>query len=333
MITMWIKALRVIPRITREEWNGLDIISRWLIASRAAVFIMTATAGIIGGLLAYRTGQFSWNIFILAIFGIVFAHATNNLLNDYVDYSRGVDHNNYYRAQYGPHPLEHGLLSKKSFILYILVSGLLALALGAVITGLTGWATLWLVGAGLFFLLFYTWPLKYYGLGELSVVLVWGPLMVGGTYFVVSHGQWNNWVAMVSLVYALGPTTVLLGKHADKMEQDVLKGVRTLPVIIGEKASRYLTISLWVLQYLLIIFLVVTKQLGPAMLVVFATVPRFIKAAKVFSKPRPDTAPESYDKNAWPLYLVAHAFEFTRIFGLLFLLGLVADVVIYKLVG
>ena len=135
MITMWIKALRVIPRISREEWNGLDIISRWLIASRAAVFVMTATAGVIGGLLAYRAGAFSWDIFILAVFGIVLAHATNNLLNDYVDYSKGVDHNNYYRAQYGPHPLEHGLLSKNSFLWYIVVSGMMALAIGFVITG------------------------------------------------------------------------------------------------------------------------------------------------------------------------------------------------------
>ena len=333
MITMWIKALRVIPRISREEWNGLDIISRWLIASRAAVFVMTATAGVIGGLLADRAGAFSWDIFILAVFGIVLAHATNNLLNDYVDYSKGVDHNNYYRAQYGPHPLEHGLLSKNSFLWYIVVSGMMALAIGFVITGLTGWATLWLVGAGLFFLLFYTWPLKYYGLGELSVVLVWGPLMVGGTYFVVSHGQWNNWVAMVSLVYALGPTTVLLGKHTDKMEQDVLKGIRTLPVITGEKTARYLTISLWVIQYILILWLVVSRQLGPSMLVVFLTIPRLIKTVKVFLKPRPDAAPEGYDKNAWPLYLVAHAFEFTRLFGLMFLLGLIADVMMYKVMG
>ena len=97
---MWIKALKVIPRISKEEWNGLDIISRWLIASRAAVFIMTALAGAIGGLLAYRNGNFSWHLFALSVLGIVMAHATNNLLNDYVDHSRGVDKDNYFRSQY-----------------------------------------------------------------------------------------------------------------------------------------------------------------------------------------------------------------------------------------
>ena len=35
--SMWRKALQVIPRISKEEWDKLDIVSRWLIATRAAV--------------------------------------------------------------------------------------------------------------------------------------------------------------------------------------------------------------------------------------------------------------------------------------------------------
>ena len=63
MVKMWIKALRVIPQINKEEWNHLDVFSRWLIASRGAVFVMTAIAACIGGLLAYRFGNFSLSIF------------------------------------------------------------------------------------------------------------------------------------------------------------------------------------------------------------------------------------------------------------------------------
>jgi 1,4-dihydroxy-2-naphthoate polyprenyltransferase len=332
MAQMWIRALKVIPRISKEEWDGLDVFSRWLIASRAAVFVMTSTAGIIGGLLAYREGYFSWTIFILAVLGIVLAHATNNLLNDYTDFTRGIDHNNYFRAMYGPHPLEHGYLSKSAFMGYILVTGILALGIGLYITSQVGPATLWLVGLGLFFLLFYTWPLKYIGLGEISVILVWGPLMIGGTYYVVSGGHWNNWVALVSLVYALGPTTVLLGKHTDKLLEDKSKGVRTLPVLAGEKFSRWLTIFLVLLQYGLVVYLVISRQLSPAILIVFLTIPRFVKMFKVFSKPRPDKSPEGYDERAWPLYLVHYAFKLTRIFGLLFLLGLIIDVILTRFV-
>ncbi len=331
MVKMWIKALKVIPQINKEEWNKLDIFSRWLIASRGAVFVMTAIAACIGGLLAYRYGNFSLSIFICTLLGLVLAHATNNMLNDYVDSKKGIDKNNYYRAMYGPHPLEHGLLSKKQFRVYILFTGILALLSGIFITYEVGLSTLWFFGLGLFFLLFYTWPLKYFGLGELSVVFVWRPLMVGGTYFVVSNGHWNNWVALISLVYALGPTTVLLGKHSDKLKEDRAKNVKTLPVIIGEKASRYTVIVLFLLQYAFILLLVVKYHFGIALLLVFLSIPKFIETTKIFLQPRPEKAPENSKDTGWPLYLVAHAFNFNRRFGLLFLLGLIIELVIYKL--
>ena len=40
-IAMWGKALRTIPRISKDEWNALDIVSKFLIASRAGVLIIT----------------------------------------------------------------------------------------------------------------------------------------------------------------------------------------------------------------------------------------------------------------------------------------------------
>jgi 1,4-dihydroxy-2-naphthoate octaprenyltransferase len=49
---MWIKALQIIPRIDKQEWDKLDVISRWLIATRAAVLIMTFISAAIAGLLA-----------------------------------------------------------------------------------------------------------------------------------------------------------------------------------------------------------------------------------------------------------------------------------------
>lgn len=329
--SMWVKALKGIPRITKEEWIRLDIFSRWLIATRAAVFIMTALAGAIGGLLAYRNGNFSWHLFALSVLGIVLAHATNNLLNDYVDHAKGVDKNNYFRSQYGPQPLEHGLLTKSGFMGYILVTGMIASFIGIYLIMVTGIAALWLFLAGLAFLLFYTWPLKYYGLGEPSVILVWGPLMVGGTYFVVSGGQWDNWVVLVSLVYALGPTTVLFGKHTDKLLQDKAKGIYTLPVIIGQKAARYSTIALWVLQYVFIFALVLSGKLGIAMLIVLLALPMLFSTIKIFTKPRPENKPDGPEGEGWPLYLVSHAFIYNRRFGLLFLLGLIVDVIFFKL--
>jgi 1,4-dihydroxy-2-naphthoate octaprenyltransferase len=155
--------------------------------------------------------------------------------------------------------------------------------------------------------------------------------MVGGTYFVVSGGQWDNSVVLLSLVYALGPTTVLFGKHTDKLPEDKAKGVRTLPVVIGEKAARYSTIGFWIVQYAFIISLVLTGHLGPAMLIVLFALPKLIWASKIFIHPRPLTKPDGASGEGWPLYLVSHAFEYNRVFGMLFLLGLIVDVILFKL--
>ena len=327
---MWGKALRTIPRITKEEWQNLDIVSQWLIATRSAVFIMTALAAAIGGFMALIAGNFNLANFLAALIGLVFAHASNNLLNDLVDSRKGVDKGNYYRSLYGPQTVEHGLLSTVGMIRFIGVTLLIALACGVFLIARTGPGTLYLMLAGLFFLLFYTWPLKYIGLGEFTVIVVWGPLMVGGSYFVTTGGEWSWPVAIVGLVYALGPTSVLFGKHIDKSEADKVKGVYTLPVILGEKVSRYTTIVLWVAQYALVGWLILSGSIGISLAIVLLALPKFLYTAVVFSQPRPTEKPEGILGQAWPLYLVHQAFIYNKRFGMLFLLGLIIDLVLVK---
>lgn len=329
-VQTWLKALKTIPRITEEEWKSYDLISKWLIATRSAVFILTALSAAVGGLLAFRLGEINWLYFSVALLGLIFAHASNNLINDLVDYNKGIDKDNYYRSQYGPQPLEHGLMTKPVFFRYIFITLLLAVASGIFLVWNTGPLTFYIALAGLFFLLFYTWPLKYIGLGEPTVLLVWGPLMIGGTFYVSGGSVWSWEAVMIGLIYAIGPTSVLFGKHTDKLKEDRAKGVKTLPVIIGEKAARYTNIGLWAAQFILVIFMVITRQMSYAMLIVFLAVPKYIWAYRIYSRPRPESEPEDLDRNVWPLYLSAHAFVYNRRFGGLFLLGLIADVVLIK---
>ena len=56
--SMWLKALRVIPRIDKDEWQKLDVISKWLISTRAAVLIMTFLSAALAGIFAAQVGQF-----------------------------------------------------------------------------------------------------------------------------------------------------------------------------------------------------------------------------------------------------------------------------------
>jgi 1,4-dihydroxy-2-naphthoate octaprenyltransferase len=251
------------------------------------------------------------------------------LLNDYTDYVKGVDQDNYYRAEYGPQPLVHGLMTKRQLLTYAGVTGALAAACGMALIALTDWNTAILMGLGIFFVLFYTWPLKYIALGEIAVLLVWGPLMIGGGYYVIA-GSWDWNVVLGSLPYALGVTGVIFGKHIDKFEVDKAKRIHTLPVVFGENASRTILVGMLVLQYLLTIYLVATGFFTMAMLVVVVAIPTFLQIWPMLRQPKPDEKPADYP-DVWPNYFVAMAFVHNRKFGVWFMLGLIADTLIKTL--
>src|SRR5262245_54891160 len=106
----------------------MDPVSRWLLITRASVFPMTIISGLIGGLLAARAPGADAFLFSLALVGLVAAHAANNMINDYFDLEGGVDSQDYVRAQYAPHPVLSGLISKKGLLLAIALVNLLDLA-------------------------------------------------------------------------------------------------------------------------------------------------------------------------------------------------------------
>ena len=324
---MWRKALNVVPEVSKPEWDRLDVISKWLISTRAAVLIMTFISAALAGLFAWRDGAFSFLPWLALTLGLILAHASNNIFNDYTDFVRGVDKDNYYRNIYGAQPVASGLMTKRQHLTYFVVTVLIALLLGLYLASYTGFsATTWiLIALGAFFLLFYTWPLKGMALGEVAVLIVWGPLMIGGGYYVLTQ-QWSWNVVIASLPYVLGVTTVIFGKHIDKLDMDQAKGIHTLPVVIGEKASRYAVLAMMIAPYLFTFYLIAVKFFTPVMLLVLLALPAFLRIYPIFLQPKPTSRPEG--SRGWPLYFVGYAFYNNRRFGSLFMFGLLIDVVL-----
>jgi 1,4-dihydroxy-2-naphthoate octaprenyltransferase len=321
---IWIQALKTVPQIDKTCWDSLNLFTKWLVASRFSVTIMSFTSAIIGILLALSIGNVDIMLSILCVAGLIFAHATNNLLNDYTDSVRGVDKGNYFRTQYGTHVLEGGLLTKKQLMTYITFTGALAIACGVIIIYLRGIEVLWLMLAGAFFVLFYTWPLKKLALGELSVLVVWGPLMVGGSYYV-SSGQWSFAAILIGTLYALAPTTVIFGKHIDKIDMDKSKGIYSLPVLLGADNSRKVVQLMMLSQYVLGAYIYLNGYIGISILVLLFTIPMLIQTLKAFSHKRPCLMPEGFRQEVWPLWFAPHAFQYTRRFSLFFLLMLIIE--------
>jgi 1,4-dihydroxy-2-naphthoate octaprenyltransferase len=66
------------------------------------------------------------------------------------------------------------------------------------------------------------------------------------------------------------------------------------------------------------------------MLVVLLALPTLRAILPVYAQPKPGQRPEAYSAEIWPLWFVALAFYHNRRFGLLFLLGLIGEVVIHS---
>ena len=316
-----------------------DFVSKWLVITRAAVFSMTVTAGLIGGLLAVGAerlaqigggpigGPFAvdYGLLALAILGLVVAHASNNMINDYFDLEGGIDTDDYVRAQYAPHPILSGWVTKRQLGMAILFTNLIDLGILLFLMSQRGTLVAAFALGGLFVSVFYVAPpirLKHIGLGEPGVFIVWGPLMTVGTFFVAT-GQIPVWAWVASLPYAILVTTVLFGKHIDKIDADKKKGVRTMPVLLGERNARLVAQGLMIAFYPIVLVAAAVGWIGPWVALVVLGLPRLVGVLKVFNKSRPEVAPHSYV--GWPLWFVGQAFVHTRRAGALLILGLLLN--------
>jgi 1,4-dihydroxy-2-naphthoate octaprenyltransferase len=308
----------------------MDAVSKWMIVTRAGVFTMTATSGLIGGLLAIATVGAAVNYWYLAlaVIGLVVSHAANNMINDYFDLETGIDTDEYVRALYAPHPILSGWLSKAQLRNAILVANAIDLAILLFLVSVRGpWVAAFALG-GLFISVFYVAPpisLKRRGLGEPGVFLVWGPLMIGGTYFVAT-GMLPGWVWVASLPYAILVTGVLFGKHIDKIVPDTRLGIRTLPVILGEVRARRVAQVLMISFYPIVVGSALVGWIGPFVMLVVLGIPMLLRVLGQFSRPRPDTPPRGYV--GWPLWYVGGAFLLTRRAGGLLILGLLLNAIL-----
>ena len=146
----------------------------------------------------------------------------NNLMNDLFDLEVGTDREDYPRNLYSPHPVLSGVITRKGLAPCALVVNVICLAIMIVLTVARGWPIVAFALGGFLLSAAYTAPplrLKKHGLGEPTVLVVWGPLMVGGTYYAAT-GTIPGAIVLASLPYALLCTTVLMGKHIDKIPWD-----------------------------------------------------------------------------------------------------------------
>ncbi|NHV96655.1 MAG: prenyltransferase [Thaumarchaeota archaeon] len=267
-------------------------LAAWFLATRPWSFTMTIVGVAIASSLAASVGVVEPQLTTLVLIGLVLFHAAANMLNDYFDVKRRVDRPDAPTAKYRPHPFLAKQIPSRSFL--CAVAALYLLVVVAIIYAwiIRGALVLLFAIPGLFFSVFYTADpihLKYRALGEFSVFLVWGPIMVTGAYYVLT-ARIEITPMLVSLPHGIWVALVLLANNTRDIEYDRGEGIKTLPILLGKDRSLKVFQLLVYSTYLIVVALVITGILTALSLLTFLTLPAAVRLARTFRRALPDTA-------------------------------------------
>jgi len=324
---LWWGAFTGFYRPDGTDITRLDRVSLFLYAARSVILVISAQAALIAALLAADAGLFEWRSFIGVLAGFVIVHMISNLSNDYFGFARGHDTPDSPRMRYTVHPLASKMLDRRTLVAGLAFLGVGGLAILTCFILERGWMATVFAAAGIALLLLYDAgpaPLKTVGLGELAVLIVWGPLMVGGGFAMIT-GQLSANALLASLPYGLGVMSILIGKHIDQIDFDSARNLHTLPVLMGERAARALNIGAIVAIYAIVALLIGLGRLTPFAAFIIVAAPRAAHAIKRLGQPRPPAPPPHY--LGWPLWYHRVCLEHNRVLGWAYILGLGAGAI------
>ncbi|MFC1493011.1 1,4-dihydroxy-2-naphthoate polyprenyltransferase [candidate division KSB1 bacterium] len=209
----------------------------WLLAARPKTLWAAISPVIIGTAFAVDDGGFHALSAFLALFGAVMIQIGTNFANDYHDYKKGADT----KERKGPvRVTQAGLIKPETVKKAYLIVFLFALLSGLYLVYRGGIPILTIGLLSILFGILYTagpFPLGYHGLGEIFVLIFFGPVAVGGTYYVQTL-EITRSVLIAGLAPGLISTAILTVNNLRDIETDKKTGKRTLAVRFGIKFAR-----------------------------------------------------------------------------------------------
>jgi len=218
------------PLIRPSRWRI------WLMAVRYFSFTASVIPILIGSTLALIDRRFEPIFFVIMLIAAIVCHAGANLANDYFDHVKGIDT----PESLGPSKaIQQSLLTPAEVKRGMIVAFAVASLLGLIIVSQTGWQILALALASLAAAFFYTGgpkPLGYMALGEVTVLIFMGPVMIGGAYYVLADRlTWD--VILVSIPIGFVVAAILHANNIRDIDLDRKAGKVTLATLLGRRGA------------------------------------------------------------------------------------------------
>ena len=250
----------------------------WFLETRPQFLLLSVVLVLLGTAIAWHEGHFDGLRFVLTTCGLLLAHASVNVLNDYFDYQSGIDLQTT-RTPFsgGSGILAQGLLEPRSVYVFGVACLLAALPIGIYLTLVSGWQLLPLILLGGLVIYFYTSYLTKYLIGELWAGLGLGTLPVLGTYFIQT-GSYSLGALVASVAPGLLTANLLFLNEFPDVEADTKGGRYHLVIALGTKKASRLYAGLVAMTYVCVVGGVVSKLMPPLSLIALLSMPFALKA-------------------------------------------------------
>ncbi len=233
-----------------EEEVRLNSPRAWLLAARPKTLSGAAVPVMVALSMAWCDLSGTGFKVLPAILCLLFAFIMQidaNLVNDYFDYRKGTDD----EQRLGPkRACAQGWVTLSAMRKAIALTTAAACAVGIPLVLYGGW---WMVAIGVLCVVFcflYTTHLSYLGLGDVLVLLFFGIVPVGATYFLQT-GRMTLEVFTASVTCGLVIDTLLVVNNYRDRDNDRRTGKNTLVVRIGARATERLFPALGITACLL----------------------------------------------------------------------------------
>ncbi len=237
----------------------------WVLAARPKTLTGAIVPVLMGSALALFDLKFSWFPALICLIFAALMQMSANFINDLFDYLKGSDRED----RLGPErACAQGWISPNAMKWGIAITVAVACLIGCILIYYGGWVTIAIGAASVLFAFLYTTCLSYYGMGDILVLIFFGLVPVGGTYYVQSLDLTANTI-IISLACGLVIETLLVINNYRDRDADKQSGKRTLIVRFGEQFGRYLYLLSGLLAVALMLSLIKHHPFGALLPIIY----------------------------------------------------------------
>jgi 1,4-dihydroxy-2-naphthoate octaprenyltransferase len=292
-------------------------------ATRAPFFTATVAPVLLGSALAWRDGFFQLGYLLLTLVGALAFQAATDVINDYGDHKSGADDINRKPTPFsgGSRMIQDGILSAEQTLRLALICYAVGIVIGLYLVAARGLPILWIGLLGCALSAWYTVPrvgLAYvgHGLGELAIGLGFGPVMVGGAYYVQAQ-RFTQEMWYASLPVGLLIVAVLYINEFPDYTADKAASKQTLIVKLGRQRAVPGYVALMLGTYLSVVVGVLLNLLPWPTLVAFLTLPLAVRGIRGLW--------QFYDQSSRLIPSSAVTIQVHLMTGLLLVVAVIAD--------